>query len=114
MRYASGTRGGPETEGFRVGLGHARLSIIDLSAENDQPFLSDDGARSLVYNGEIYNYIELRQGFGDARFRTQGDTEVLLRLLEREGIEAVRRMNGMWAFAMFDANQRKIVLSRDR
>jgi asparagine synthase (glutamine-hydrolysing) len=108
------TCSGPETMGHHVGLGHARLSIIDLCRENDQPFLSNDGKRALVFNGEIYNYLELRQEFRDEPFRTRGDTEVLLRLLERDGIDVVRRLNGMWAFAMFDSERRRIILSRDR
>ncbi|MGE4505112.1 MAG: asparagine synthase (glutamine-hydrolyzing), partial [Desulfovibrionaceae bacterium] len=114
LRYVTGTRGGPETRGFRVGLGHARLSIIDLSEQNNQPFLSEDGSKALAFNGEIYNYVELRRELRGRSFRTSGDTEVLLRLLEAEGLDAVTRLNGMWAFAMFDATRRQIVLSRDR
>ncbi len=100
-------------DGFRVGLGHARLSIIDLSESNDQPFCSEDGRWWLTYNGEVYNYLELRQALG-GEFRTTGDTEVLLRLLMAQGMDAVRRLNGMWAFALFDAERRRILLSRDR
>lgn len=114
QRYRVDEKSGPETRGFRVGLGHSRLSIIDLCRENDQPFLSDDGSQALTYNGEIYNYLELKGELSGTQFRTRGDTEVLLRLLEREGLEAVRRLNGMWAFALFDAKKRRIMLSRDR
>lgn len=105
---ASGPKGGV------VGLAHSRLSIIDLTEENDQPFRSDDGNLWLTYNGEVYNYIELREEMDHGTFATSGDTEVLLRLLQKEGLDALKRLNGMWAFGLFDAKRRRIIVSRDR
>ncbi len=96
-------------------LGHARLSIIDLSARSDQPMRSASGLVSIVFNGEIYNYRELRQeleGEGTI-FRTTGDTEVLLEGYERHGTAYFEKLRGMWAFAIHDARNHTIVLARD-
>jgi len=103
-------------QGFTAGLAHARLSIIDLADASNQPMLSDDGSRALVFNGEAYNYLELRRELEaeGAAFRTAGDTEVLLRLLERRGPDALRQVNGMWAFVLLDMRARSLLLSRDR
>src|SRR5580765_8256455 len=99
---------GPDGEGEfsdeGVAFGFRRLAIIDLSDAAMQPFASDDGALRLVYNGEIYNYVELRrelQGRGHS-FRTQSDTEVIVRAYEEWGDDCVRRFNGMWALALWD------------
>src|SRR6202451_3803172 len=103
---------GPDGEGalwidapneVRTGLGHRRLAIIDLSAAGCQPMVF--GAVTLVFNGEIYNYRELRSELSAAghRFTTQTDSEVLLRLYERDGLEALHRLNGIFAFAIHDA-----------
>lgn len=97
-------------------FGHARLSIIDLHERSDQPFWSEDGAQCVVFNGEIYNYIELRkelQGLGQ-RFRTEGDTEVLLAAYRQWGDACWHRFNGMWAVAIWDVNEKTLLLSRDR
>src|SRR5512132_3436687 len=98
-----------------VGLGHRRLAIIDLST-GDQPMSSDDGHVWIVFNGEIYNFRELRQELeaGGARFRTQSDTEVILRAYEADGPACVRRLRGMFAFAILDERTRRVVLARDR
>lgn len=101
---------------FDVAFGHRRLSILDLSVGGHQPMASRDGRFWITYNGEIYNYIELRAeleslGF---RFSTASDTEVLLAAWETWGLQALPRLNGMWAFAIFDLRERKLVLSRDR
>jgi len=96
-------------------FGHVRLSIIDLDAHSDQPMSILD-RYTVVFNGEIFNYIELRrelQALG-ARFRTQGDTEVLLQAYARWGDECVRRFNGMWAFAIYDRLRNSLFCSRDR
>ena len=88
----------------RVGLGHQRLSIIDLSPAGRQPMSNEDGTIWLTYNGEIYNYKDLRrelEGKGH-RFRSDSDTEVVIHLYEEEGIEAVKRFNGMFAFGLWD------------
>lgn len=98
-----------------VALGHRRLSIIDLGGGH-QPMHSADGRYVLVYNGEIYNYAELRTELvaHGATFQTESDTEVLLKLLEREGTSALHRLNGMFAFALFDTRERELLLARDR
>jgi len=99
-----------------VCLGHLRLAIIDLSDAGLEPFASDDGALQLVFNGEIYNYLELREelrGKGHV-FRTHTDTEVLLAGYREWGPRCVERFNGMWAFAVWDAERRSLFASRDR
>lgn len=99
-----------------VGLAHRRLSIIDLSHASDQPMLDATGRHALVYNGEIYNYVELRaelEALGYA-FRTDGDTEVVLMAYAAWGPDCVRRFVGMWSFAMLDLDRNCLVLSRDR
>ncbi len=96
-------------------LGHTRLAIIDLSDGGRQPMTSDDGRYTIVFNGEIYNYVELRRTLeGESAFHSTTDTEVLLRLFEREGIDCVRRLNGMFAFAVWDAKERTLSAARDR
>jgi asparagine synthase (glutamine-hydrolysing) len=99
-----------------LALGHRRLSILDLSEAGTQPMASHDDRFVIVFNGEIYNYLELRkelQGSG-VRFRTQTDTEVVLEAYRAWGSACVSRFNGMWAFALFDRDQRNIFMSRDR
>ncbi|MDX6583434.1 MAG: hypothetical protein QOI10_2618 [Solirubrobacterales bacterium] len=97
-------------------LGHRRLRIIDLSEDAHQPMQSDDGNSALVYNGEVYNFRELRrelEGRG-ARFRSSGDTEVILRAYEEWGEEFVSRIDGMFALAIWDAREGRLLLARDR
>jgi asparagine synthase (glutamine-hydrolysing) len=110
---------GPDDEGFHIdgacGIGMRRLSIIDL-AGGHQPLCNADGTIWLVCNGEIYNYRELRaqlQSRG-VRFKTQSDVEVMLHLYEAEGDAFVQRLNGMFAFALWDARQRRLLIGRDR
>ncbi len=98
-----------------VALGHTRLAIIDLTTGR-QPMTSEEGALAIVFNGEIYNYVELKQeleklGCG---FRTTSDTEVILHAYRTWGIDCQSRFNGMWAFAIWDAHHRQLFLSRDR
>jgi asparagine synthase (glutamine-hydrolysing) len=98
-----------------IGLGHRRLSIIDL-ATGDQPMLSADGRLALSYNGEIYNFREVRaelEAFGHA-FRTESDTEVILAGWRQWGPQCLARFNGMFAFALYDADQDSLFLARDR
>ncbi len=111
---------GPDDEGIysdnNCVLGHRRLAIIDLSKDGHQPFISDNGRFQLVYNGEIYNYIELRAelellGF---RFKTKTDTEVLLKAYQAYGESCLEKFNGMFAFALYDSLQQNIFLARDR
>ena len=101
---------------LRGWLGHRRLKIIDLSSAADQPMANDDGSVVLAYNGEIYNFRELRRelearGF---RFRSSGDTEVALRAYEAFGDGFVRRIDGMFALALWDARKARLLLARDR
>ncbi|MES2132264.1 MAG: asparagine synthase (glutamine-hydrolyzing) [Bacteroidota bacterium] len=110
---------GPDGEGFYVydnmALGHRRLSIIDLNT-GDQPMYSEDGNKIVVFNGEIYNYIELREeltGLGH-KFKTSSDTEVLIKSYEQWGHECQNKFNGMWAFALWDKSKQELFLSRDR
>ena len=99
-----------------VALGHRRLAIIDPGAGGYQPMLSDDGRHVIVFNGEIYNFLELRRELEalGAIFRTQSDTEVILAAwrMWQEGM--LSRFNGMWALAIFDTETRELFLARDR
>jgi asparagine synthase (glutamine-hydrolysing) len=98
-----------------VGLGHRRLSIIDI-AGSPQPMASTDGRAMLVFNGEIYNYRELREelrSFG-AEFHTDGDSEVILAAWQKWGPDCLPKLNGMFAFAIYDLSQRTLFLARDR
>ena len=98
-----------------VGLGHRRLSIIDI-AGSPQPMHSADGRATIVFNGEIYNFKELRRELevGGAQFRTDGDTEVILAAWQRWGVECLQRLHGMFAFALYDAQRKVLFLARDR
>jgi asparagine synthase (glutamine-hydrolysing) len=118
MAHAVAHRG-PDEMGLyakdEIGLGHRRLSIVGL-ADGQQPMLSDDGNFVISFNGEIFNYVELRAELvaRGERFRTGSDTEVLLRLLERDGEAALDRLNGDFAFALYDRTARRLTLARDR
>ena len=114
IRHRGPDDNGVYTEGA-VGLGHARLSIIDV-AGGAQPMHNPERTLSIVFNGEIFNYIELREDLvrKGHRFVTQSDTEVILHLYEEEGEKCVERLNGQWAFAIWDARRKRLFLSRDR
>ena len=109
---------GPDAEGvLEVGsavLGHRRLSIIDLSSASDQPFVSADGRYSIAFNGEIYNYRELKKELGDMSWRTGGDTEVLLMAFIRWGLRCLPKLHGMFAFALHDRETDELLVVRDR
>src|SRR6266436_8975398 len=102
--------------GVDIGLGLRRLKILDLSDAANQPMLSKDRRFVLVFNGEIYNYLEVREELADhgVAFSTNGDTEVLLQALILWGPAAFDRLNGMWALALLDRTNGEILLSRDR
>jgi asparagine synthase (glutamine-hydrolysing) len=112
---------GPDGEGLwiapdrRVGLGHRRLAIIDLSERGRQPMSVDGGNTLITFNGEIYNFRALRQDLEQRGhvFTSQSDTEVLLRLYADRGEDMVRELQGMFAFALWDARARKLILVRD-
>jgi asparagine synthase (glutamine-hydrolysing) len=117
---------GPDDEGSivvcvgdgeqRFALAHRRLSIIDLSTAGRQPMAWDGGRLQIIYNGEIYNYVELREelrGLGH-QFRTATDTEVILAAYAQWGEECLQRFNGMWAFALWDATKRELFCAVDR
>lgn len=110
---------GPDGQGVwvapGVGLGHRRLSIIDV-AGSPQPMASSDGRAMLVFNGEIYNYRELREELrgGGALFHTDGDSEVIIAAWQRWGPDCVSRLHGMFAFAIYDLEKRTLFLARDR
>ncbi|MCB1548235.1 MAG: asparagine synthetase B, partial [Hyphomicrobiaceae bacterium] len=99
----------------RLALVHRRLSILDLSPLGAQPMLSASGRQAIVFNGEIYNYRELKaelEAVGH-RFVSTSDTEVLLAILGRDGIAGLKRLVGMYAFAYADFDSRTLVLARD-
>lgn len=120
MRMRMSARG-PDGEGEwlspdrRVGLAHRRLAIIDLDARANQPMVSADGTLVIVFNGEIYNHRELRRRLesGGCLFRTQSDTEVLLHLYRARGARMVDDLRGMFAFALWDGDERRLLLARD-
>ena len=99
-----------------VGLGHRRLAIIDLSAAGNQPMVSVDGRHVIIYNGELYNFPELRQELEalGSRFQSRCDTEVILNAYAQWGAAAVNRFNGMFAFAIWDRQARSLFVARDR
>ncbi|HUQ66898.1 MAG TPA: asparagine synthase (glutamine-hydrolyzing) [Flavitalea sp.] len=110
---------GPDGEGFfvnkNVALGHRRLSIIDLHT-GDQPMFSNDRSKVLIFNGEIYNYIELKNELRSMghHFTTNSDTEIIIKAYEQWGYDCQNKFNGMWAFALWDEREQQLFLSRDR
>ena len=101
-------------DGWQVGLAQRRLSILDLSALGHQPMHSPDKRISVVYNGEIYNYRELREELADYTFRSNCDTEVIIAAYLKWGIRCVERFNGMFAIALYDRETQDVYLVRDR
>lgn len=111
---------GPDSEGFYVdgfiGLGHRRLSIIDLSRSGHQPMVTEDKQFVIIYNGEVYNFRELRtelEGLGHL-FQSRSDTEVILKSYVEWGADCLQRLNGMFAFAIWDKTRQELFLARDR
>jgi asparagine synthase (glutamine-hydrolysing) len=111
---------GPDGEGFwrdgPVAFGHRRLAVIDLSDLGRQPMSDVDGRCSIVFNGEIYNFRQLREELerSGARFVSRTDTEVILEAYKRWGVDCLTRLNGMFAFALWDAAEQRLLLARDR
>jgi len=116
---------GPDAEGYfirqrdsgpHVGLGHRRLSVIDLSAAATQPMTSQDGNTTIVFNGEIYNFQELRSTLtkSGAVFRSHSDTEVILQAYETWGLDFLDRLEGMFALGLWDERAQRLLLTRDR
>lgn len=111
---------GPDDEGYfidnHLGLGHRRLSIIDLSEKGKQPMGNENGDILVIYNGEIYNYIELRKELKAKghKFRSDTDTEVILHAYEEHGFECLKQFNGMFSFALYDRNKGLLFCARDR
>lgn len=111
---------GPDAEGQwidkKVALGHRRLSIIDLDERSNQPMFSHDGRYAIVFNGEIYNYIEIKNELLEkgAVFKTDSDTEVIIEAYREYGTDCFGKFNGMWAFAIYDMMNQEVILCRDR
>ena len=109
-----GPDGSKEKHLRNIYLGHNRLSIIDLSSDADQPLMSANAEAYLIFNGEIYNYKELKKEFKNTRFRTNSDTEVLLEGYLSEGISYFKKLRGIYAFAIYDNRaEQKLILARD-
>jgi len=111
---------GPDDNGYfideGVGLGFVRLSVIDLSSAGHQPMISDDDKLVLIYNGEIYNYLELREELKNKghTFKSNTDTEVILKSYEEWGEACLNKFNGMWAFVIYNKETKEIFGARDR
>ena len=112
---------GPDDEGVyvdgNIGLGHRRLAIIDLSPNAHQPMANDDNSAWIAYNGEVYNFPGLKKELSEKgyQFKSKSDTEVVLKSYQEWGmIDCLKKFNGMFAFAIFDKKNKRIILARDR
>ncbi len=109
---------GPDAEGFYldgpVAFGHRRLSIIDLSEAANQPFIDNSGRYTIIFNGEIYNYAEIKPLLGDYQFRTHGDTEVILAGYIKWGPDCLKYLRGMFTIAIWDKEEESLFIARDR
>lgn len=110
---------GPDDAGFfvsnNVSLGHQRLSIIDLSSKGHQPMISEDGRFTIVFNGEIYNYKEIREKLAEKyNFKSETDTEVILNAYREYGVNCLNEFNGIFAFAVWDEEKKDLFIARDR
>ncbi|MFC1975125.1 asparagine synthase (glutamine-hydrolyzing), partial [Chloroflexota bacterium] len=111
---------GPDDRGIyvdeNISLGHTRLSIIDLSSDGHQPMSNEDDTIWITYNGEIYNFQEIRENLPKAGhfFKSKTDTEVIIHAYEMYGLNCMNKFNGMWAFGIYDKNEETLILSRDR
>ena len=113
---------GPDDEGIEsissgsnvITFGHRRLSIVDLSGAGRQPMTSRCGNYTVIFNGEIYNHLELRKKINDIQFNGYSDTETIVNYFSRFGISGIKDLNGIFAFALFDKKENAIYLARDR
>jgi len=110
---------GPDSSGHyennKVYLGHTRLSILDISERGNQPMFSDDGEYVLIFNGEIYNHLELRKtNLSDVEFSSTCDTETLLKGLIKEGGKFIDRLNGIFAFSFYNLKTKDFIIVRDQ
>ena len=110
---------GPDADGFyieenKIALGHRRLSIIDLSTNANQPFRDSTGRYTLIFNGEIYNYQEIKPLIPEYQFKTTSDTEVILAAYIKWGKDCLAHFNGMFAFALWDKIEKTLFVARDR
>ena len=109
---------GPDAEGIycnnQIGLCHRRLSIIDLSTSANQPFFDNSNRYTIVYNGEIYNYQQVKHNIKNYSFKTSGDTETLIAAYAQWGVDSIQYLKGMFAFAIWDNETRELCLVRDR
>lgn len=109
---------GPDDEGFytddKVALGHRRLAILDLSPAGHQPMQDTHGRYEIIFNGEIYNFLDVRNDLKEYNFRTRSDTEVILAAYHAWGPQCLHRFNGMFAFAIWDKQEHKLFIARDR
>lgn len=111
---------GPDAEGQwihdNVALGHRRLAIIDLDERSRQPMMSHDRKYMITYNGELYNYLELKEELikKGSQFKTSSDTEVIIESYRQYGISCFEKFNGMWAFCLFDIEKKQLIFCRDR
>ena len=113
-------RRGPDDRGFwtdrkHCSFGFRRLAILDLSPCGHQPMLTSDGRYVLIYNGEVYNFRELREELEDRGicFHSTGDTEAVLHILAQYGKDGLQRLNGMFALAFYDTSEKRLLLARD-
>src|SRR5258706_7496461 len=109
---------GPDAEGYFIdrtmAFGHRRLSIIDLSDAANQPIEDVSGRYTIIFNGEIYNYVEVKKLLPDYPFRTHGDTEVILAGYIKWGADCLDRLRGMYEFAIWDKQENELFIARDR
>ena len=109
---------GPDDEGVysdeKIALGHRRLSIIDLSNAGHQPMVSNDGRYYITYNGELYNFREIKNELRNYQFKTLSDTEVILAAYATWGKNCLQKFNGMFAFAIWDKEKKELFMARDR
>lgn len=109
---------GPDDYGFyvdkKIGLGHRRLSIIDLSKKGKQPMTNEDGTIWITFNGEIYNYKDIKEQLGKHKFNSNTDTEVIIHAYEEWGEKFITKLDGMFAFAIWDSRKKSLFLGRDR